>query len=82
MDVTTVCNVGKSDLAVTPLGLGAGCRAAVSAAHPTVAAVIPVAKTPEEATANHRLLHTDVPHTVWEDFKVQGLLDPLAPTPV
>ena len=50
-------------------------------AHPAVAAVIPGAKTPEEATQNSYHLGTEVPQEVWEDFKREGLLDPDAPTP-
>ena len=50
-------------------------------AHPLVAAVIPGAKTPREATQNHRHLHTEVPRAVWESFQSEGLLDPRAPTP-
>ena len=50
-------------------------------AHPTVAAVIPGAKSPDEAAENHRMLHTDVPPAVWDDLKSEGLLEPDAPTP-
>lgn len=49
--------------------------------HPLVAAVIPGAKTPAEATENQRLLNCKVPEVVWDDFKREGLLDPHAPTP-
>jgi D-threo-aldose 1-dehydrogenase len=52
-----------------------------SLAHPSVAAVIPGAKTPGEAIENQRYLNDTVPHAVWESFKADGLLDPLAPTP-
>lgn len=50
-------------------------------AHPCVAAVIPGAKTAEEVRQSHTNLHTDIPPAVWESFKADGLLDPLAPTP-
>jgi D-threo-aldose 1-dehydrogenase len=49
-------------------------------AHPLVAAVIPGAKTPAEATENARLLNSEVPQVVWDEFKRDGLLDPNAPT--
>jgi D-threo-aldose 1-dehydrogenase len=50
-------------------------------AHPTVAAVIPGARSPEEATQNSELVRTPVPDAVWETFKKEGLLDPEVPTP-
>lgn len=50
-------------------------------AHPKVAAVIPGAKTPQEAAENFRHMHTHVPEEVWQSFKEEGLLDPAAPTP-
>ena len=50
-------------------------------AHPSVAAVIPGAKSPEETTENHRLIHTEIPPAVWIELKSEGLLDPDAPTP-
>ena len=50
-------------------------------AHPKVAAVIPGAKTPQEAAENYRHMHTHVPEEVWQSFKDEGLLDPAAPTP-
>ena len=50
-------------------------------AHPTVAAVIPGARAPREATENHHHLHTELPRAVWESFKDEGLLDREAPTP-
>lgn len=52
-----------------------------SLAHPSVAAVIPGAKTATEATENYRHLHAPVAGAVWEAFKADGLLDPSAPTP-
>jgi D-threo-aldose 1-dehydrogenase len=52
-----------------------------SLAHPSVAAVIPGAKTAAEATENLHHLNSAVPDAVWESFKADGLLDPLAPTP-
>ena len=45
-----------------------------------VAAVIPGAKTPAEATENARLLNSEVPQVVWDEYKRDGLLDPNAPT--
>ena len=50
-------------------------------AHPQVAAVIPGAKTAEEAVENHARLQVDVPTAVWSDLKSEGLLEPDAPTP-
>lgn len=50
-------------------------------AHPRVAAVIPGAKTPQEAAQNSRHMQTRVPGGVWRSFKEEGLLDPAAPTP-
>ena len=50
-------------------------------AHPSVAAVIPGAKSPQETTENHRLIHTEIPPAVWIELKSDGLLDPVAPTP-
>lgn len=51
-------------------------------AHPTVAAVIPGAKTAAEAAENRQLLHTPITDAVWSRFKIEGLLDQNAPTPV
>lgn len=50
-------------------------------AHPLVAAVIPGAKTAQEATDNHRHLNTVIPAAVWQSLKADGLLDPLVPVP-
>jgi D-threo-aldose 1-dehydrogenase len=50
-------------------------------AHPLVAAVIPGAKTPAEATENMRLLSNKIPPEMWQDFKQEGLLAPEALTP-
>lgn len=50
-------------------------------AHPTVATVIPGAKSPDEPLANRRNLDTEVPGDVWRRFKGEGLLDENAPTP-
>ena len=50
-------------------------------AHPTMAAVIPGAKTAHEAAENSRHLHTPIPEDVWKSFKEDGLLDPDVPTP-
>ena len=50
-------------------------------AHPNVAAVIPGAKSPYEPTENHRLLNIPIPTEVWDQMKLQGLLDEAIPTP-
>jgi D-threo-aldose 1-dehydrogenase len=50
-------------------------------AHPTMAAVIPGAKTADEAAENSRHLNTPIPEDVWKSFKEDGLLDPDVPTP-
>ena len=50
-------------------------------AHPAVAAVIPGAKSPEEAVANRRNLDTEIPRELWRRFQEEGLLDEMAPTP-
>ena len=50
-------------------------------AHPAVAAVIPGAKSRQEAEQNRDYLMSPVPTNVWHEFKDEGLLDPNAPTP-
>jgi len=50
-------------------------------AHPSVAAVIPGARTPDEAAEARRLLGVRIPAALWQDLKHQGLLDEDAPTP-
>ena len=50
-------------------------------AHPKVAAVIPGAKSPDEPTENQRLLNISIPTEVWDQMKLQGLLDECIPTP-
>ena len=50
-------------------------------AHASVAAVIPGAKTAQEATDAQRLLGIRIPAALWTDLKSQGLLDEGAPTP-
>lgn len=50
-------------------------------AHPLFAAIIPGAKTPEEAKENRELLDFPVPKEVWNRFKQEGLLDENAPVP-
>ena len=50
-------------------------------AHPSVAAVIPGAKTPTEVRQNQIHLTTAVPSAVWDDMRSEGLLDAEAPTP-
>jgi D-threo-aldose 1-dehydrogenase len=50
-------------------------------AHPSVAAVIPGAKRPEEAREAQRLLGVHIPAAFWAELKRQGLLDQDAPVP-
>jgi D-threo-aldose 1-dehydrogenase len=50
-------------------------------AHPRVAAVIPGAKHPAEAAANHVLAHQPIPAALWADLKTDGLIPDDAPTP-
>ena len=50
-------------------------------AHPAVAAVIPGAKTPDEAVAAQRLMSVHIPTELWSALKVAALLDEDAPTP-
>ena len=50
-------------------------------AHPAAAAVIPGAKSPEEARETNARLRTPVPEAVWAAFKSEGLIPEAAPTP-
>jgi D-threo-aldose 1-dehydrogenase len=50
-------------------------------AHPAVAAVIPGARSANEAVEAQRLVHVEVPRTLWSALKSSGLLDERAPTP-
>lgn len=50
-------------------------------AHPAVAAVIPGAKTADEAAQTRRLFGVRIPAAVWVDLKQEGLLPEDAPTP-
>lgn len=50
-------------------------------AHPAAAAVIPGAKSPEEARESDARLRTPVPEAVWAAFKSEGLIPENAPTP-
>lgn len=50
-------------------------------AHPSVAAVIPGAKSPEESREAQRLLRARIPAAFWADLQRQGLLDEEAPLP-
>jgi D-threo-aldose 1-dehydrogenase len=50
-------------------------------AHPAVAAVIPGARSPKEATEAQRFLNTPIPAELWNALKANGLLDESAPTP-
>ena len=48
--------------------------------HERVAAVIPGARTPEEACSHRSWLDTSIPDSLWSDLVQAGLLDPRAPT--
>lgn len=50
-------------------------------AHPSVAAVIPGAKSPAEPRANLDYVQAILPGALWTRFKAEGLLDESAPTP-
>ena len=50
-------------------------------AHPSVAAVIPGAKSPTEVRQNQAHLQTPVPNAVWDAMRSEGLLDDGAATP-
>jgi D-threo-aldose 1-dehydrogenase len=50
-------------------------------AHPAVAAVIPGARSADEALAARRLLEAPIPADLWAALKSEGLLDEAAPTP-
>ena len=50
-------------------------------AHPAVAAVIPGAKSADEATTARRFLNSPIPGDLWRTLKTEGLLDETAPTP-
>ncbi len=52
-----------------------------SLAHPAVAAVIPGARSADEATEAQRLLRADVPQALWTTLKSEGLLDVRAAIP-
>ena len=49
--------------------------------HPAVKSVIPGANTPEQVTANRRLLDVKIPAGLWSDLKAEGLVRSDAPTP-
>jgi D-threo-aldose 1-dehydrogenase len=49
--------------------------------HPAVAAVIPGAVAPEEATRNVATMQVEIPADLWADLKREGLLHPDAPVP-
>ncbi len=51
-------------------------------AHPAVAAVIPGARTPDEASEAQRLMSMHVPSALWAQLMHEGLLDEGAPTPM
>jgi len=50
-------------------------------AHPLVAAVIPGARSANEAIEARRLARVEVPRALWTELKRAGLLDERAPTP-
>ncbi|WP_108662853.1 aldo/keto reductase [Acuticoccus kandeliae] len=50
-------------------------------AHPSVACVIPGARTPEEARDNLAQLHTEVPPELWHALRKEGLIREDAPLP-
>jgi D-threo-aldose 1-dehydrogenase len=50
-------------------------------AHPAAAAVIPGAKSPEEARETGTRLRASVPQAIWARFKGEGLIPEDAPTP-
>ena len=50
-------------------------------AHRAAAAVIPGAKSPEDARETDARLRTPVPEAVWAAFKSEGLIPEAAPTP-
>ncbi len=49
--------------------------------HPAVKTVIPGANTPEQVSANIRLLRSRIPAPLWSDLKSEGLLHADAPVP-
>lgn len=49
--------------------------------HPAVAAVIPGAFTPEQATRNVEFMRLAIPSELWGDLRANGLLADRAPTP-
>ena len=49
--------------------------------HPSVAAVIPGARSPAEVRQNAAWLEKDIPDSLWSDLRAEGLLDPAAPLP-
>lgn len=49
--------------------------------HPSVVSVIPGAVSPKEVTLNVKTMSARIPKSVWKQLKVEGLLDPRAPTP-
>ncbi len=50
-------------------------------AHPAVAAVIPGARSPEEAEDNRRILAWPIPAAFWQEVRAEGLVDRAAPLP-
>ena len=71
--MASICNAYNVSLAAVALQF--------PLAHPAVAAVIPGARSPQEAEQNRDYLMTPVPTNVWRELKDEGLLDPNAPTP-
>jgi D-threo-aldose 1-dehydrogenase len=71
--MASICNAYNVSLAAVALQF--------PLAHPAVAAVIPGAKSRQEAEQNRDYLTSPVPTNVWHELKDEGLLDPNAPTP-
>jgi D-threo-aldose 1-dehydrogenase len=49
--------------------------------HPTVASVIPGARTPEELAENVRLMEMPIPADLWGELRSEGLLPDRVPVP-
>jgi D-threo-aldose 1-dehydrogenase len=48
--------------------------------HPAVVSVIPGAVSGAQATQNAASMALPIPEELWQDLKIQGLIDPEAPT--
>ena len=49
--------------------------------HPAVASIIPGAVKPSEVKQNISMIRIDIPPSLWQELKEEGLLHPEAPTP-